>query len=864
MASSILTKAGAIYVPGSYVSYTVENNAQSLPLSGVLMLVGEADEGPDYTDETNLQNNAFGPEQLAEVISKYGSGQIVDAFRAATAPLSDPSIQGSFTSAIIVKTNAGTKADADLDGVSPVTTYGTLYAQRAGKGGNQISYLIEENTAEALPTTSSFAWIPNVGAIDWSLRINGGADLVGGTDISAATSPTTFASTAAALTGVTASGGVDRGILTGLVSGGTGSLAVDQNPTELPGTYNVKITLSVAVAWATTPTAGDSMYIPTGSVIAGASDENVGGYMVISATSTTIIAKKLSDANKSGAVPGTVTTPADVAAIDAVAVTDCKCFSPVTITMDAGVPTNANGLGKSMEVGELTNASTDKLSYCLYTLVSSTPTAVTWLSTSAAPAIIAATAEQAIDVTFEKPGSSDEQFTVGGEIAMKIGYDGTTATLTIAEDNNVADKYILTTTVAGGSGAALSIDLDDYATLQQLVDFIDSQTGYSCSVGSAILGFLPPTALDRVSGAGICTEHGAEAGRIKIDAYRFFQGIVDNSILVELNEDADGLPYRADLGLPATTTAAIFLTGGARGATTNANITGGIDELQNVQGNFVVPLFSRDATDDIADGWTDASSTYTIAAIHTAVSAHVTLMSGLKRRRNRQGFLAISGEFDDQKTTAANIGNFRCTMGFQNFKQQDSQGNITEFEPWMGATMAAAGQAAAFYKSILNKVIVTSGITHDSTFNDQSYTQMEQALQSGLLPAQLSDSGGYRWVSDQTTYGTDSNFVFNSIQSIYMADYVSLATAKSTQAAFLGQATSDVTASAAQSYVSNLLDLFWQNKLLVSSDDAPRGYKNVRVTIRGNAMYISAEIKVVSAVKFIVIDFYISQSTQTA
>jgi hypothetical protein len=152
----------------------------------------------------------------------------------------------------------------------------------------------------------------------------------------------------------------------------------------------------------------------------------------------------------------------------------------------------------------------------------------------------------------------------------------------------------------------------------------------------------------------------------------------------------------------------------------------------------------------------------------------------------------------------------------------------------------------------------------DGSYNQLSYTQKELALKAGLLPAERADAGGFRWVSDQTTYGSDSNFVFNSIQTTYVADVVAMSSAVSMQAAFLGQASSDVTAAAAKAYFSNLLDIYFANKLLVADDSAPKGYKNVQVRIQGNAMYVSAEIKPTTGIKFILIDFYLSQASQSA
>src|SRR5581483_5281368 len=76
-----------------------------------------------------------------------------------------------------------------------------------------------------------------------------------------------------------------------------------------------------------------------------------------------------------------------------------------------------------------------------------------------------------------------------------------------------------------------------------------------------------------------------------------------------------------------------FLTVGARGPTLAANVQTSIDTLLKRRVNFVVPLFSRSASDDIVDGITDSGSTYVIEAIHAAVSSHCAQASTVKGRK---------------------------------------------------------------------------------------------------------------------------------------------------------------------------------------------------------------------------------------
>lgn len=839
MAKSLVTDAGTLFIPGAYAKYTVQSNPSNLATTGVLMLIGEADSGPDYTLESDLELNAFGPDQLADVITKYKSGPLVDAMRAAVSAANDPDIVGSFNRIVPVKTNVSAKAQANLPKLGG-GTYSVIADRSYGKLGNMIMYQTIQAQAEVIPTTGAFTFIPNVASLTGDFRVNGGAAIV--QLVNANTQPTAFVTLIDAIAGVAATGGVDRVLLT--VSG---TLAVQANP---PATNAQTILLTRSIPWANLPVVGDTLIIPTGSVVAGAGTANTGAYVITVVTASTLTAVKLSDAGKGGAVVGVVTNPVTVGAASIVALTDSQAFSPVTISLEAGVI--ISGVGKSLEIAEVTGGS-DLFSRMTYQLASVNP--VTWVSKTGAPKLLASASEYRASLVLSRTSDlSSETWTAGGEIDFKISYLGTTGTITITPTT-------LITTVTGGAGVSLSLSLGDYGTIQDVANYINTQPGYSAAVGTAALGLLPPSALDDVTAAGIGSDFGAQNGRIKIDAYRFYNAVTNGSALVQI-----GVPSKAaTLGLPDVMTAGLFLAGGTRGGTTDAQISAACSALEAVRGNFVVPLISRDATSDIADGLTDSTSTYTVAATHLSVKSHVLAMSTFKARRNRQAFLSIASDFTTSKTTAANIASFRCSMAFEDFKQIGGSGSISQFLPWMGSVLAASMQAAGFYKNIEFKGINTSGIlSRAGDFDYRKDSQMEDALQAGLMPAKKALSGGFIWASDQTTYGKDNNFVLNSIQAVYAADTVSLTTAQRMETAFAGQSVADISRPVAVSFLEGIMADMLRLKLIAPSDDAPKGYKNPNIRIIGNAMLVSVEIKLATAIDFISIDFLVAPVQQTA
>lgn len=845
MAQSYVTTNGTLIIPSAVASIQVQAGSAGLATTGVLLIVGEADAGPDFTIEVagaGLQNNSFGAGQAAQVAAKYGSGPIVDAFRAAAQPANDPNIQGAPQAMIIAKTNKSTKAQSNLLNFAG-GTYGALADKSYGAGGNVISFDVVAAAAEVKPTVTFTALIP-IGAMDYSIRVNGGAATTGTGTLSATSLPSTFVTNLNGNANVTASGGVNRAILGG-VAGNLAVAIVSGNA----------VTITYTLTWGLTPSVGDTFYIPTGSAIVGAGSANIGSYVVTAATANVISATKLM--NATGGI-GSLTAPVAVGSTPVAATTDAQAFSPITVTNTSNASVVIDGVGKDLVIAELTS-SADRLSNLCYNL---NTTKSTFVSKTGAPVLVTSATEQKqqLDDANLLVNVSESQ-AVGGEIALQISYAGTTATF-------AWDGTNFTGTVVGGSGASFVLAASQYSTIGTLAAKITSLTGWQAIATTGILGQLPVTALDR--GTFNCANtFGEYTGRVKIDAYRWYNAIINNSALVDFGSSTLGVftSGRAAAGLPAVTASSFLgaLVAGARGPTLSTDVVAALAALELVQGNFVVTLFSRDASVDITAGITDPASTYTIAATNTAVRTHCLKMAQLKRKRNRQGFCSIKDTFVNAQAAAANIASFRVSMCFQDVKNLASSGLIVQFQPWMGAVVAAGMQAAGFYRGIVQKYANISGeLQAAGDFNDQDDDAMETALIAGLLPLRRDTNGGFYWVSDQTTYGKDNNFVFNSIQATYVADIIALTTAQRMQRAFVGQSVADITASLALAFIEGVMKSLMDLKLIAASTDAPRGFKNVNVQIAGVALIVSLEVKLAGLIYFVPISFLISQVQQSA
>ncbi len=465
--------------------------------------------------------------------------------------------------------------------------------------------------------------------------------------------------------------------------------------------------------------------------------------------------------------------------------------------------------------------------------------------------LVVSSAEPEVEVFFSNSNTGlNENFNVIPDIALNVGYAGTSATLTIN-----AARTILTTTVTGGSGANLSVNMSQYKTIADLATYIAAQTGYSASAAAAAQQ-SPPLDLDAVSAIGIAaTSASAQPGRIK-DSASSFNAIVNRSKAIQFVSTSTA-------GLPNPTTSTTFLTGGTRGGTLAADVVNAVQQMAGIQCNIIIPLFSQDATADIAAGVTASSSTYTISAVNVLVKNHCIQYSTAELKRNRIAILSFNGTYLAAKQQAQGLANYRCSLTIQSCTQENSVGNIVQYQPWYGACVAAGMQAGGFYKSITNKLANVIAFSDPSGFDSGSPGDVSDALDAGLLIMNKNTSGNL-WVSDQTTYGFDTNFVYNSLQAVYCSDILALDLAQSYQTAFVGKSLADVDAATALSFLAQKMDGYKKLKLIAASDDAPLGYKNPKVNILAPEMSISVEIKLATAIYFIPISISISQVQQSA
>lgn len=584
--------------------------------------------------------------------------------------------------------------------------------------------------------------------------------------------------------------------------------------------YTFTVTSAGATAGATYSNNGQTFTV-VGTIVAGTTLLATGtGAPLPSGTLTKV----------SGAGDATITYSASTRLLpNGIAASAGIALNTLVLTMSPDSTAWANGWGKSFE------------------LIDSIPGDLAALGLTAG--LNVSSQEPAIEIQDSNiPLAISETLVANASVALEVGYAGTTGTLTIASG-------MLTTTVTGGTGGNLSITLSQYSTIGQVATFIAAQPGYSSAVVPAATQ-LPTSALDDVAAIGIAsTSAGDEPGRIKTALYNFEQVMATSRLLT--------FTATATSGLPTPMTSPAFLAGGARGATLASDIVDSVDKLSSINCNIMVPLFSQNASADIAAGLTSPDSTYTIAAINAIFKNNCIENSNPSLNKNRTCILSNNGTFAASQIASQGLASYRCSLTFQGCTQVNSAGVITSFQPWYSAVIGCGMQLGGFYKNITNKYANIISIIDPSDYNSGDPGDTSEALNAGLLPL-YTDVGGPKWVSDQTTYTADSNFVYNSIQAVYNADLIAIDLKQSFTNAFVGQSLADVSAASASAFLTQKMAGYLQLKLLAPSNGVPLGFNNAKISISAPIMSVSVNIYLDTAIYFIPIQFSISAVQQSA
>lgn len=518
--------------------------------------------------------------------------------------------------------------------------------------------------------------------------------------------------------------------------------------------------------------------------------------------------------------------------------------SIITVALNADATAYSNGYGRSLEISGLT-------SLLDFGMVAGQVNA-------------AVEPSAAITIYNARDLITEEDTSLGGNIVLEIGRDDTggktAATISITDNQIILDANAV---------AELTFNKNEYGTILELATEINTKAGWSCSVSAAAYYNLSLSVLDQVTDIGCFSAAGEKPGRIKKDAYE----VADFFALSSLAE-IGSLTSQEDpvIGLPPAQVES-YMSGGTKGATTTASIVAALESFQKFHVNSIIALFSRDASDDISDNLTDSGSTYTIDGINQAIKTHISTMKTTRKRSERQGYLSYKASKNVSFNYARALSDGRLQLMIQDCRAVDGLGNVKWFQPWALACMVAGARAGSPIGTPLTfKNLNIAGIRHtaqsmstadaDIVIDFDPDLHVDEAIQAGITFLEAPTTGGFRVVVDNTTYGKDTNFVWNRGNVIYAADTVAYNLRVNMESQFVGQKNT-ITAAVVASAVEAQMASFLGQGIIVASSDAPNGFKNLTVQIIGNTIKIGVVIKIVEGIDFILADIMIQRATSS-
>jgi len=416
---------------------------------------------------------------------------------------------------------------------------------------------------------------------------------------------------------------------------------------------------------------------------------------------------------------------------------------------------------------------------------------------------------------------------------LVIQYTGSAAASALTIQGN--------TFVVSNTGAVddLSIPLAG-KTLQQLVDLISSNSAYTCTTTFKLASSKAAADLDPISTS---TDIKTAAVTLRAQQKELLDIINGQSSLITASRVADVEGTIASQSKK-------FLTGGAKGASTNTNFQEAFDALLAARCNIVVPLISQDASDLLTIGETDPASTFTVDAVNLQAVTHCITASNTKNRSERNCYVSVKRAFADSQDASLDLNSERASMLFQDVEVLGADGNLSFKDPWAASCIVAGIQAGTPVGTPATfKLINANGIDHED-YN--SKTQVDLAIQNGLLPLEQVDSGGFRIVVQNSTYSKDANFVYNRPSVLAAADTVAFNLRAQLEAIFVGEKAKTGSAEAIKNLVVSIMSTFLSQELIVGDDTNKQlGWKDLTVTITGNTANVDITITPVQGIDFI-------------
>jgi hypothetical protein len=249
-------------------------------------------------------------------------------------------------------------------------------------------------------------------------------------------------------------------------------------------------------------------------------------------------------------------------------------------------------------------------------------------------------------------------------------------------------------------------------------------------------------------------------------------------------------------------------------------------------------------------------------------------MATTKRKSERQGYLSFKSTYSLCKQKAQDLAAARVQLNIQDIRQTDSDGVIKWFQPWAGSCLLAGARGGSpIGLPMTGKYFNMSGIRQtgqamstaeaDIVIDFDPDTMYDDAIQNGVTFWEAPQTGGFRLVVDNTTYGRDGNWVYNRGNVLYAADVLAFDFRSQLENIYVG-VKNTLSAAEVKSTCESILATYLAQGITVSTSDAKNGFKQLVVQINGNTINVSVVVKLVEGIDFILADITLQRAQSTA
>lgn len=402
-----------------------------------------------------------------------------------------------------------------------------------------------------------------------------------------------------------------------------------------------------------------------------------------------------------------------------------------------------------------------------------------------------------------------------GRGAFSVEYEGSEDTATVSVTGT-------TVVLKANSQVVATISLEEFTTVGDLVDRINSQEDFVASVSERSANTITLNGLDFVDDQSI----KADAFEVRAD----LQAVID-----WFNSQQEGFvtaTRETGAGSPPAEIGFTYLAGGTDGVTQNSHWADAFEALQSVDIQWLTPASG--------DG-----------AIHAMADAHVVYMSNIGGRERR----SICGT--DSSTTKANakaaakaLNSDRTSLMFQGHYDYDASGKLMLYPPYISAARVAGGFSGVNPGTPLtNKNFRCRGLE----FNLKNPTETDEMINAGVLCLEDTEQG-YKVVKSISTWLINNNYNRVEQSTGVAVDFV-VRNVRQALDVLRGQKGNPLVLSRAVSITESTLRELARAEpqgpgVIVGNAENP-AYRNIRASLEGDVLRVEYECSPVIPVNYV-------------